>query len=73
MYKQKFSSNQEAIKNIIDDFPGLRFHEIKKESSIANGTLQHHISSLEKSGEIAVEYDNSVPRYFSKDVAKDQR
>ena len=73
MYKQKFSSNQEAIKNIIDDFPGLRFHEIKKESSIANGTLQHHLSSLEKSGGISIEYDNSVPRYFSKEVEVDSR
>jgi len=69
----KLESNQEIIKNIIHDFPGHRFHEIKKETTIANGTLQHHISSLEKSGEIAVEYDNSVPRYFSKDVAKDSR
>ena len=73
MYKQKFSSNQETIKNIIDVFPGLRFHEIKKESSIANGTLQHHLSSLKKSGQISIEYDNSVPRYFSKEVESDSR
>ena len=69
----KLESNQEIIKNIIQNFPGLRFHEIKKESSIANGTLQHHLSSLKKSGIISIEYDNSVPRYFSKEVESDSR
>ena len=73
MNKQKFGSNQESIKNIIDVFPGLRFHEIKKETSIANGTLQHHLSSLKKSGLVSVEYDNSVPRYFSKQVETGSR
>ncbi len=68
MTKQKFESNQEIIKNIIQTFPGLRFNEIKKEGSMANGTLQHHLSMLKKSGVITVDYDNVTPRYFSKEI-----
>jgi len=69
----KLESNQEIIKNIIQMFPGLRFHEIKKESFLANGTLQHHLSSLEKSGIISIDYDNSTPRYFLKEIDSDSR
>ena len=58
-------SNNEKIAAYIIKFPGLRFHELKKEVDIANGTLQHHISSLAKSGSISIQYDNSTPRYFS--------
>ena len=58
-------SNYEKIAAYIIKFPGLRFHELKKEVDIANGTLQHHISSLAKSGNISIQYDNATPRYFS--------
>jgi len=40
----EFASNQEIIKNVIVKYPGLRFHEIKKETKLANGTLQHHLA-----------------------------
>ena len=69
----KLDSNQEIIKNIIQNFPGLRFHEIKKESLLANGTLQHHLTSLEKSEIISIDYDNSTPRYFFKEINSDSR
>ncbi|HJN19482.1 MAG TPA: hypothetical protein QGF01_00825, partial [Candidatus Nitrosopelagicus sp.] len=71
MSKQKLESNQEIIKNIIQTFPGLRFNEIKKEGSIANGTLQHHLSALQKAGSITVDYDNVTPRYFSSEINTD--
>ena len=61
-------SNYENIVSHIIKFPGLRFYQLKKEIGIANGTLQHHLSSLMKSGIISVEYDNSTPRYFSKKI-----
>ena len=44
--------------------PGLRFHEIKKETELANGTLQHHITQLIKTKSIKAVYDKSIPRYF---------
>ena len=71
--EKKSQSNYETILYHIIEFPGLRFHELKKEVGIANGTLQHHISSLVKSGIISVQYDNSTPRYFSNKIKPDSQ
>ena len=62
------SSNQDIIKNIVDKHPGLRFHEIKKETKLANGTLQHHLSKLENTKSISTKYVSKIPRYYSVDV-----
>ena len=66
-------SNYENIVSHITKFPGLRFYQLKQEMGIANGTLQHHLSSLVKSGTIFVEYDNSTPRYFSDKIESDSQ
>jgi len=62
------SSNQEIIKNIITKHPGLRFHEIKKETNLANGTLQHHLSQLTKSNDLKAKYIDTIPRYYTYDL-----
>ena len=59
------SSNQDIIKNIVAKHPGLRFHEIKKETKLANGTLQHHLSKLENSKTISTKYLAKIPRYYN--------
>ena len=64
----EFSSNQEIITSLIHKYPGLRFHEIKKEIKLANGTLQHHLSQLVKSCTIKAKYMNTVPRYYAYDL-----
>ena len=58
------SSNQEIIKSVVTKHPGLRFHEIKKETKLANGTLQHHLSRLENSKDISARYVEKIPRYY---------
>jgi len=60
----EFASNQEIIKSVISKYPGLRFHEIKKEIKLANGTLQHHLSQLTKSNNLKVKYIDTIPRYY---------
>ena len=62
------SSNQEIIKKIITKHPGLRFHEIKKETKLANGTLQHHLSKLGNSKDISAKYVEKIPRYYTYDM-----
>ena len=64
------SSNQEIVKSIIETHPGLRFHEIKKETKLANGTLQHHLSRLENSKTISIKYMEKIPRYYSPDLER---
>ena len=73
VYEKKPQSNYENIVSHIDKFPGLRFYQLKKETGIANGTLQHHLSTLTKLCIISTEYDNSTPRYFSKKIESDSQ
>jgi len=60
----EFASNQEIIKSVVIKYPGLRFHEIKKETKLANGTLQHHLSQLTKSSDLKAKYIDTIPRYY---------
>ena len=60
------TSNRETVIKTISKYPGLRFHELKKETKLANGTLQHHISSLSSGDKISVVYMHKIPRYFNK-------
>ena len=60
----ELSSNQEIIKSVISKYPGLRFHEIKKETKLANGTLQHHLAQLTKTSDIQAMYLDKIPRYY---------
>ena len=64
----EFSSNQEIIKAVISKYPGLRFHEIKKETKLANGTLQHHLGQLTKSNNLKAKYIDTIPRYYNYDL-----
>ena len=64
----ELSSNQEIIKSVISKYPGLRFHEIKKETKLANGTLQHHLGQMIKSNNLKAKYIDTIPRYYSYDL-----
>ena len=62
------SSNQEIIKKLVSKHPGLRFHEIKKETKLANGTLQHHLGQMTKSNNLKARYIDTIPRYYTTDL-----
>ncbi|MBC8483187.1 MAG: hypothetical protein H8D50_05615 [Thaumarchaeota archaeon] len=64
----ELSSNQEIIKSVISKYPGLRFHEIKKETKLANGTLQHHLGQMTKSNTLKSRYIDTIPRYYDYNV-----
>jgi len=61
----EFASNQEIIKSVVVKYPGLRFHEIKKETKLANGTLQHHLGQMTKSNSLKAKYIDTIPRYYT--------
>jgi len=52
----------------IHKFPGLRFHQIKSHTNIANGTVQHHLDQLVKLEIITVNYQKQIPRYYAYDM-----
>jgi len=66
--KKRIKSNREKIQVVITKYPGLRFHQIKSQTRIANGTVQHHLDQLVKSKNIQVNYQKHVPRYYNYDV-----
>ena len=62
------SSNREIVIQTVVQHPGLRFHELKRETKLANGTLQHHISKLISDEHISVLNSDKTPRYFTKEL-----
>ena len=61
-------TNKEKIIKTVNKHPGLRFHEIKKHSKLANGTVEHHLNYLSKNEVFKVRYDGRVPRYYAYDM-----
>ena len=66
--KRRIKSNREKIEITVNKYPGLRFHQIKSQTKIANGTVQHHLDQLVKSKSIQVNYQKQIPRYYAHDV-----
>ena len=67
--KRRIKSNREKIEITVNKYPGLRFHQIKSQTKIANGTVQHHLDQLVKSKSIQVNYQKQIPRYYAHNVA----
>ena len=66
--KLKQKSNKELVIDSIKKYPGLRFFELKKQTGLVNGVLQHHIQMHTKSKNIKLEYDNTTPRYYPTEI-----
>ena len=66
--KVKQISNKDLVIDSIKKYPGLRFFELKKQTGLVNGVLQHHIEMHKKLKNIKLEYDNSTPRYYSTEI-----
>ena len=60
-------TNRELVIDSIKKYPGLRFFELKKQTGLVNGVLQHHIRRHQKLKNIKLVYDNNTPRYYIKD------
>jgi len=66
--KKRIISNREKIMKTVNKYPGLRFHQIKTQTKIANGTVQHHLDQLVKSEVIKANYQKNIPRYYVNDI-----
>ena len=66
--KRRVISNKEKIIKTVNKYPGLRFHQIKTQTKIANGTVQHHLDQLVKLDIIKVNYQKQIPRYYAYDM-----
>ena len=61
-------SNRGLVIDSIEKYPGLRFFELKKQTGLVNGVLQHHLNMHKKLKNIKIEYDNSTPRFYPMDI-----
>ena len=68
--KTKQISNKDLVIDSIKKYPGLRFFELKKQTGLVNGVLQHHLQMHMKLKNIRLEYDNTTPRYDSTKIDK---
>ena len=70
--KQKIKqiSNKDLVIDSIKKYPGLRFFELKNQTGLVNGVLQHHLQMHMKLKNIRLEYDNTTPRYYSTEIDK---
>ena len=66
--KRRVKSNREKIESTVSRYPGLRFHQIKSQTKIANGTVQHHLDQLVKSDAIVANYQKQIPRYYANNL-----
>ena len=66
--KRRIKSNREKIQIAVTKYPGLRFHQIKMQTGIANGTVQHHLDQLIKDQVIQANYQKQIPRYYAYDI-----
>jgi len=58
------SGNRTRILEYIDENPGCHLRQIKRELSLAMGTVQYHLNLLEKQGKVSSEKQNLHRYYF---------
>ena len=64
------NSNREIVNHTVIKYPGLRFHELKRETELANGTVEHHLKFLAKRSRLKIKYQNKIPRYYAYDISE---
>ena len=63
-------NRRNAVLEIVEKNPGIRFNEIMRISNIKNGTLSHYIKKLVDDGEIILEQSPRVTRMYPSRISK---
>ena len=65
-FENEKSDKKGLILKIIDQLPGIRYRELMRITKLNNGTLSHHLSSLEKHSNIKVsrKENSKITRYY---------
>ena len=67
-------NNRSTILKIINSFPGIRYRDILRITNLNNGTLSHHLASLEKRSIIKISRteNSNITRYFPASTPSDE-
>ena len=60
------------IQQIIEQNPGIQFHEIMRSSGLKNGVLSHYLGKLEKNGIIKVIRGPRQARFYPPRITEDE-
>lgn len=71
---ESVSSNKGKILRIINSFPGIRYRDILRLTNLNNGTLSHHLSTLEKCSIIKIgrTENSNITRYYPASTPSDE-
>ena len=66
--------NRSTILKIINSFPGIRYRDILRLTNLNNGTLSHHLSTLEKRSIIKIgrTENSNITRYYPVSTSSDE-
>ncbi len=66
--------NRGTILKIINSFPGIRYRDILRLTNLNNGTLSHHLSTLEKRSIIKIgrTENSNITRYYPASTPPDE-
>ena len=67
-------NNRDTILKIINSFPGIRYRDILRLTKLNNGTLSHHLATLEKCSTIKIgrTENSNITRYYPASIPTDE-
>ncbi len=67
-------SSRLKLLKIIQSFPGIRYNDLIRTTGFNNGTLSHHLATLEKNSIIKIlrPENSNMTRYFSASITKEK-
>lgn len=70
----EFNDPKETLMMHINNIPGIRYRELLRLTSLSNGVLAYHLSTLEKSSQIRVDRQREIKttRYYSISISRQE-
>jgi predicted transcriptional regulator len=68
------SDKKNILLKIITFFPGIRYKDLSRVAKLTNGTLSHHLTTLEKNSSIKVlrTENSNITRYYHASIPSDE-
>jgi len=63
-YSYQLSHSQSNILKAIDQYPGIRYKELARQTGFTNGVLTYHLNVLEQFGHVNKFRHNNITRYY---------
>lgn len=68
----KNNKRNTQLSELIEKSPGIKFREIMRQTGMKNGVLSHHLSKLEKNGNIQVQRNPRETKFFPLHITDSQ-